>query len=540
MNHESLTQNIKKIIGLFKLMQYLLNDPNTKNTLKEIRNLLDNIQLSSDTLLKIKSIAQYFYQQNPHNIEILEIMLEVYFLENNLQKVIEYIKVLQNIAPNNSITYYFFGKIFKTVKNYPYAIANFQKALELKCSKPDLISLLITTYIMAKDKEKAISNYLIYAYPDSSQREKRQILITQIIRAEEYCQRHNKFFKMIHNKQKIELEIKGTIIYPDKEIKAGKNDKNFYYVSESYIACLENVLVIPPNYTVITDNGYHIYDGLDTNSRVSMLLMEPYKFHTTDDQVLVDIPKEELVIDEEVILFGGGVNFSHCINDWMSKLYILEQYQEINHLPLLVSTNCPSHVLELFDLFGIGKSRIRKIDNTAVLKCKKLWIPSLTHQFQHISPDYLNYFTNKISQIAKKDDRKKRLYFSRENATCRRLTNQNELWKILEKYDFEKIIPERYSIWEQINLCYNAEIIICIIGGASAALLFTAPDTVFIELTNPAIHLSQNLITATLKGNPFYQVIGNTEPINRGRFTFDIDFNIPINRIESILENLFS
>jgi hypothetical protein len=87
----------------------------------------------------------------------------------------------------------------------------------------------------------------------------------------------------------------------------------------------------------------------------------------------------------------------------------------------------------------------------------------------------------------------KRLYISRDKANYRKVLNEKEILPILEKFNFERVFLEDYSLADQISICSNAEVIIGIHGAGLTNLLFLNNHTKLIDIRPKKVYNMYNI-----------------------------------------------
>ena len=109
---------------------------------------------------------------------------------------------------------------------------------------------------------------------------------------------------------------------------------------------------------------------------------------------------------------------------------------------------------------------------------------------------------------------------------------------IIAEYGFTTMVPEDYSVKEQMALFYNADIVFCVHGANSTNCLYMHKDAVFIEAFSSYWMNRYNLYTITAAGirylpvNPLEIVWKNTDGASR-------DFEIPEALLRMTIENAF-
>ncbi|CAK0757717.1 protein O-GlcNAc transferase [uncultured Gammaproteobacteria bacterium] len=162
-----------------------------------------------------------------------------------------------------------------------------------------------------------------------------------------------------------------------------------YQLPEAWLARVENAVVLPGNFTVLLDDRELIIDGLHPYSRVSLGMVEGFRFLSQDQRVLIETGEPAREFDEELILFGGDRNFSHGVLDWASKLTVLERFPEVAAgRRLLVAGSMLPVIGDLLTLLGYPPERRVTVGAGEVVRCRSLWLPSLTHNYQYLSPDH--------------------------------------------------------------------------------------------------------------------------------------------------------
>jgi capsular polysaccharide biosynthesis protein len=129
----------------------------------------------------------------------------------------------------------------------------------------------------------------------------------------------------------------------------------------------------------------------------------------------------------------------------------------------------------------------------------------------------------------------KRIFLSRKNASKRRKYNEDEVYIAIEKYGFEKVLPENYSISEQIALFNGADFIIGTTGAAFSNTLFCNPRCKILCFTNYNIAFSVfSTINCFVKTELIY-IYDKTLKYNNKSLLHD-DFNVDINELEYFIK----
>lgn len=351
----------------------------------------------------------------------------------------------------------------------------------------------------------------------------------------DYCGGENHIVQIVSAREL--CEIKGFEyhqIFPPATAEL-RDRQTRYSLPEAYVFKAKDAVLVPCNYSLVFDWKYLVYDGLDTNSRQSMTMLPHFHVHSCDDRVLLDMPGPSETIADEVFLFGGGPNFSHCINDWCSKFFIWSEFKGKKDLPILISKAVSSSIIDWLEYLGIDKHRFVWLEPGTAYRLENVWVPSLSHRFQWISPQYLKYIRRQIKTLSRPAPPTRRLYFSRRNASVRQLVNETELLDTLRPRHFEIVFAETLSMKEQIQLLAEAEVLVMPIGGASAASLFLPDGALMIELQSANIPLQQYELISALQGTRYHAVKGPVRGPD-AHSLFDNAFEVSVAQVLSILD----
>jgi hypothetical protein len=111
--------------------------------------------------------------------------------------------------------------------------------------------------------------------------------------------------------------------------------------------------------------------------------------------------------------------------------------------------------------------------------------------------------------------------------------------KLLSEYGFAVMIPENYSVLEQMVLFYNADIVFCVHGANSTNCLYMRKGTVFIEAFSSKWMNRCNLYTTVTNG-VHYLPVSTLETIRDNNYDAVIrDFMFPEILLRSSIQNAF-
>jgi capsular polysaccharide biosynthesis protein/Tfp pilus assembly protein PilF len=311
-----------------------------------------------------------------------------------------------------------------------------------------------------------------------------------------------------------------------------------YRVPETFIARLNDPLVVPHQFSIITRDDHALTRGLFYHTPARFNFGPCFSIMSSDGRILAKVPREADEHQMEAVLLGGGQNYYHCMLDWFSRLSVLATRPDLSRLPMVVADNMLPAALEFLDLLGISSNRLIRVGNRPA-RFDTLWVPSLAHDgFGFVSPRYLDFLEEKVLRAIRDRNRPgtRRLYIARGSGSQRRVLNERELIRSLEAFDFEIIRPETLCLREQLEMFGEAEIVVGVIGAGLTNILAAPVGTQVIELTH-SHSLRVNIeVLAGMLGHRFTRLVGHRMNPGSGSAAHS-DLIAPIDKlIETITE----
>lgn len=141
-------------------------------------------------------------------------------------------------------------------------------------------------------------------------------------------------------------------------------------------------------------------------------------------------------------------------------------------------------------------------------------------------------FLPKIDSLSQR-----RLYVSRRDADKRRVVNEEEIYQLLQKYNFERVDLSNLSFKKQIELFHAAEIVVGPHGAGFSHLVFCKPGTPFLEFFHPGYVNTCYWHLCNMIGHPYHYLFGEAE-----RFpdyfdpNIDPDITLDLKKLEAIIK----
>lgn len=250
-----------------------------------------------------------------------------------------------------------------------------------------------------------------------------------------------------------------------------------------YVGHLREVTVEGGQWILVDGNLLYYKESSGINPAKSHFLQERV---SRNGKFAVIYEKEDTKrIESLCVLLGGDNNYCHWLLRYLSRLLFIENNTMIGSLPFLINKELKNFQKESLLLLGIPENRLIKISSEETVRCKELIVPFSPR----ITPETLilacNWIRLKFGDLFCRDkEAAKRLYVSREDAERRHITNENEVWMLLQNLGFEKVIPGQLSFKEQIEIFSSAKAVVGAHGAGLTNLVFCPPKTTVIELSD--------------------------------------------------------
>jgi len=217
-----------------------------------------------------------------------------------------------------------------------------------------------------------------------------------------------------------------------------------------------------------TDVAGHELGGPTTILWVSNLCVQMGKFYAPglgpkSDNPELGEPRRQLTPTKSTVKFfeikrpsflitphQAGHNFFHFLIDSLPRFHFKEKFARFS-TPVLFSGSRQSFQDNTMKVLLHKKHPIHETSDRLLLReCALTWPAHRTAAID---------FLRKKSAPVATDNRAKRIYISRRNASYRQVINENELEPILKKFSFTIIECENIDFYNQISLFKSAEII---------------------------------------------------------------------------------
>ncbi|GAN61340.1 hypothetical protein ACI01nite_03680 [Acetobacter cibinongensis] len=198
----------------------------------------------------------------------------------------------------------------------------------------------------------------------------------------------------------------------------------------------------------------------------------------------------------ETAIFAGHLHeqYGHYITEFLSRIWFLKKLNI--KAPILVRSFKDLNEIfsyqwarDLFSLLGLEKKDFLCPDSP--LRIKELLVPDALFAEQGYCYQHMAEFCHELGDMALSHlseetiTKNKNIYLSRSDLICGtiKIDNEKEFENELSKLGFLILHPEKLSIYEQISLFRNNNIVVGVLGSAFHTSIFTpAPEGVAINM----------------------------------------------------------
>lgn len=230
-------------------------------------------------------------------------------------------------------------------------------------------------------------------------------------------------------------------------------------------------------------------------------------------------------------------NYSHWMFDLIPRIHLLER-SGIAYDKIVVPCDA-RYQKETLKLLGIDTNRIIA-DPDMHLQATQLIVPSLPGLIANPQRWACRYHRDRFLKHVRTDRPRRRILISRsKSGITRRVTNEDAVFAVLQAYGFERVLLEDLSFLDQVQLFFDAELIVSPHGAGLTNLLFCREDAGVIELLSPNY---VNVIYWSLANQigidyGYLRGIGNSDLAERGRRVHE-DITIDTAQMRRLVEEM--
>ncbi len=243
-------------------------------------------------------------------------------------------------------------------------------------------------------------------------------------------------------------------------------------------------------------------------------------------------------IDGTVAIVAGLQNrvYFHWMLDILPRLELLNRSGiDIDQIDgFLVDSHLPFQK-ETLDILGISQSKIIETDKYSHIQATKLIVPSFPGTVSWMPKWAVDFVRSRFlhPRVIATSEKIERLYISRQQATNRRIINEEQIINLLTQFGFQSITLESMSVAEQAALLANAKVVVSAHGSGLTNIVFCQPGTKIVEILSPHYVYHCYWLISNLVNLDYYYLLGE---VPEGFYLHQLLYPNP--RIEDIFVNL--
>ena len=246
-----------------------------------------------------------------------------------------------------------------------------------------------------------------------------------------------------------------------------------FEMPEVFLASVPNARICGPDFLVLSQDNHIFFESA---------LMQPQVLERTGILDTIIWPAPRLSQPNGCLMAQECPNaYYHWLIEVLPKLSLLEPFQSLRSIPLIVSHSLKGFQRESLEMVGVT-NRLLPFDGTC-WEFDKLLFPALLGPTGCPSPHAVAWLRRNFLKHAKLAvNSPRRIYITRSDAAQRRVLNEDEVVNFLQSEGFEVVCPGKLSLLEQIDLFANVDVVVAAHGAAGPNMVFAPADAMLIEL----------------------------------------------------------
>lgn len=212
---------------------------------------------------------------------------------------------------------------------------------------------------------------------------------------------------------------------------------------------------------------------------------------------------------------GGSANYYHFLLDVLPRWGVFRESMPGEMPDALYLPSTSRYQRQFLGMLGLDTIPFIETGKHRAITADRLLVPCQPNP-DLVAPRWTIEWLKDQFPTKNTTDAPSRLYLTRgAKPNTRRLTNESELWSILEKQGFVRVDPGSLTVQEQIDWFAGAEVIVAPHGAALANLAFCSPGVRILELfAANYVNVCYWNIADNIEGSSYRYLVGG-EPDSR-------------------------
>ncbi|MEG4273770.1 MULTISPECIES: tetratricopeptide repeat protein [unclassified Microcoleus] len=235
----------------------------------------------------------------------------------------------------------------------------------------------------------------------------------------------------------------------------------------------------------------------------------------------------------------GGAAYFHWMFDVITRFDLLQRSGLIETIDkFVVNASDSSYQAGTLENLGIPQDKILESRCHLHITADKLIVPSISYdESGAVSKWKCEYLKQTFlkEQQPRNTEYSERIYISRQKASYRRIVNEEEVIKYLEKFGFRSVKLETMSVAEQAACLAAAQVVVAPHGGGLTNLVFCSPGTKVIEIFSPLYVPHCYWMISNLCGLEHYYLLGDLVDDGTPTKALHKDMRLDLNSLEKLI-----
>lgn len=184
-----------------------------------------------------------------------------------------------------------------------------------------------------------------------------------------------------------------------------------------------------------------------------------------------------------VVSWSAGGNYYHWIHDTLTRLHgVLERLPD--DVAFIVPSGLSTFQLESLAALGVTPNRLVPFSGDEDWRLETLYFAPATTNSGSDRAEVDEWLRDRIltGLHIRPAGGQRRIYLSRRAASSRRVTNENEVERLLGGYGFETCVAESLTFRDQVELFSQASVVVSTHGAGLTNSLFSPPGTTVVDV----------------------------------------------------------
>lgn len=307
-----------------------------------------------------------------------------------------------------------------------------------------------------------------------------------------------------------------------------------YRVTDARVLGMSNI--------ILNQNGHASLENICFNPNISdkVIDKEEMSFTAVGKQIEFSTNAETTI--NNAVFIGGHWNFGHWLFNHIGRFcFISDELRK--DATFLLPASLTETQIEMLKYFGVENSNMLLIKPGTLVNVRQLLVPQMPwHSISEFgtwwSPGVFKELRKRLGlHTASVTNASRKVLLSRKNTRWRRLVNEDEIYKSLEKFGFEMIDIGTLSIKQQFELGQQTSCLITPLGANSNFFLNLPSGANVIELAPPMEFMNVTGPFATASGLNYKQIVGtanNTPGISKIDQDYSVDCSLVVHEFCSL------